>query len=141
MVIRNNAMTTRNYAIVVNNIVVNVATSERALEPNWIQSDTAQIGWIYSNGEFTAPEPEPVEPTIPEVPTEVTPLQIRRALRQLGLYDSVATYIETQSDDVKDAWEYAITIYRNDSMIISAGEALGVTDDDIDDLFRLAQTL
>lgn len=134
-------MTTRNYAIVVNNIVVNVATSERALEPNWIQSDTAQIGWIYSNGEFTAPEPEPVEPTIPEVPTEVTPLQIRRALRQLGLYDSVATYIETQSDDVKDAWEYAITIYRNDSMIISAGEALGVTDDDIDDLFRLAQTL
>jgi len=141
MVIRNNAMTTRNYAIVVNNIVVNVATSERALEPNWIQSDTAQIGWIYSNGEFTAPEPEPVEPTIPEVPTEVTPLQIRRALRQLGLYDSVAAYIETQSDDVKDAWEYAITIYRNDSMIISAGEALGVTDDEIDDLFRLASTL
>ena len=134
-------MTTRNYAIVVNNIVVNVATSERALEPNWIQSDTAQIGWIYSNGEFTAPEPEPVEPTIPEVPTEVTPLQIRRALRQLGLYDSVAAYIETQSDDVKDAWEYAITIYRNDSMIISAGEALGVTDDEIDDLFRLASTL
>jgi hypothetical protein len=141
MVIRNNAMTTRNYAIVVNNIVVNVATSERALEPNWIQSDTAQIGWIYSNGEFTAPEPEPVEPTIPEVPVEVTPLQIRRALRQLGMYDSVAAYIETQSDDVKDAWEYAITIYRNDSMIISAGEALGVTDDDIDDLFRLASTL
>ena len=134
-------MTTRNYAIVVNNIVVNVATSERALEPNWIQSDTAQIGWIYSNGEFTAPEPEPVEPTIPEVPVEVTPLQIRRALRQLGMYDSVAAYIETQSDDVKDAWEYAITIYRNDSMIISAGEALGVTDDDIDDLFRLASTL
>ena len=134
-------MTTRNYAIVVNNIVVNVATSERALEPNWIQSDTAQIGWIYSNGEFTAPEPEPVEPTIPEVPTEVTPLQIRRALRQLGMYDSVAAYIETQSDDVKDAWEYAITIYRNDSMIISAGEALGVTDDEIDDLFRLASTL
>jgi hypothetical protein len=51
------------YAIIESNIVVNVAESDSALEANWVQSDTAGIGWAYSGGIFTAPEPEPIPPT------------------------------------------------------------------------------
>jgi hypothetical protein len=35
------------YAIIDNNKVINIAKADKALADNWIQSDTAQIGWIY----------------------------------------------------------------------------------------------
>jgi hypothetical protein len=52
------------YAIIENEIVINVAEAEAAFGENWVQSDTAGIGWAYSGGVFTAP-PAPPEP--PEV--------------------------------------------------------------------------
>jgi hypothetical protein len=50
----------KNYAIVENGVVVNVAVSEIALAPNWVQSDVAQIGWTYNGSSFTPPTPVPV---------------------------------------------------------------------------------
>ena len=47
------------FAIIENGVVVNVAASEAALGDNWIESDTAQIGDTYENGEFITPEPDP----------------------------------------------------------------------------------
>jgi hypothetical protein len=72
---------------------------------------------------------------------KVSPLQMRRALRQQGLVSAVTAYIAQQSEDTQDAWEYAIEIRRNDLLIESAAVALGKTPAEIDDLFRLAQTL
>jgi len=43
------------YAIIQDNKVVNVATSDSALESNWIESDTAEIGDTYENGQFSKP--------------------------------------------------------------------------------------
>ena len=71
----------------------------------------------------------------------VSPLQIRRALRQAGLFDAVVAFVDSASDDVRDAWEYAVRIDRTDPLIAAAGQALGVTDAEVDDLFRLAATL
>ena len=45
------------YAIVENDIVINVAISEHPLADNWIESDGAQIGDIYADGEFLPPPP------------------------------------------------------------------------------------
>jgi hypothetical protein len=72
---------------------------------------------------------------------KVSPLQMRRALRQQELVSAVTAYIAQQSEDTQDAWEYAIEIRRNDPLIESAAAALGKTPAEIDDLFRLAQTL
>lgn len=72
---------------------------------------------------------------------KVSPLQFRRALRQTGLSAQVSSYLLSQDEDVQEAFEYAIEIRRNDFLIESAGEALGKTPSEIDDLFRLAQTL
>jgi hypothetical protein len=45
------------YAIIENGIVTNVAIAYEALESNWVQSDTAQKGDLYTNGQFTKPTP------------------------------------------------------------------------------------
>lgn len=60
----------KNYAIVDNGVVVNIAVSEEALDSNWIQSDVAQIGWTYENGEFIAPPAPPVVDPPPPPKTE-----------------------------------------------------------------------
>lgn len=72
---------------------------------------------------------------------KVSPLQFRRALRQSGLSTQVASYIATQDPDTQDAWEYAVEIRRADALISLAGQAMNKTPAEIDDLFRLAQTL
>ncbi len=59
-----------NYAIVENGVVVNVAVSESALFPNWIQSDVAQIGWTYDGSAFHPPTPPP-PPVIPPIITKL----------------------------------------------------------------------
>lgn len=45
----------RNYAIVENGLVVNVALSDEPLADNWIASDEAAIGWTYADGQFSPP--------------------------------------------------------------------------------------
>lgn len=71
----------------------------------------------------------------------VTPLQLRRALRQQGLADAVAAYVAAQDADTQDAWEYAVEIRRTDALIVQAASALGKTEAEIDDLFRGAAAL
>ena len=46
------------YAIIEDSKVVNVAVADAPLASNWIDSDTAQIGDTYANGEFTPPAPD-----------------------------------------------------------------------------------
>jgi hypothetical protein len=63
------------YQIVENGVVVNAVIADAPLGPNWIQSDTAGIGWIEVNGVLTAPVI--VTMLIPPVRT-LTHLQFRR---------------------------------------------------------------
>lgn len=73
--------------------------------------------------------------------TSVTPLQIRRALRQVGLLDEVQNFVENSSAEVREAWEYAIQIDRNNDLIIGAANTIGISEQEVDSLFRLAATL
>lgn len=56
------------YAIIENGVVTNIAMADGPLAPNWVQSDTAGIGWTYDNGVFTAP-------VVPEPPVVVDPCE------------------------------------------------------------------
>lgn len=76
----------------------------------------------------------------PAVPSVVTPLQMRRAIRVSGLKATLDAFAETQSEEVIEAWEYALQIERNNEMIEAARIALGWTVEQADDLFRLAAT-
>lgn len=56
------------FAIIENGIVTNVALADGPIAPNWIETDTAGIGWTYENGVFTAP-------VIPVPPVVVDPCE------------------------------------------------------------------
>lgn len=132
------------YAQIESGQIVNVIEAERAdiwegvlLVPD--PDGLAVIGGSWSEeGGFVAP-PE-TEPEI-IVPQSVTPLQARRALRQAGIKAEVDAYVATLDEEAQEAWEYALAIERNNPIVVGAGAALGMTEQQIDDLFILAATL
>jgi hypothetical protein len=77
-----------------------------------------------------------------EAPPEfVTARQIRLALNALGLRTLVENFVTATGDqNVKDEWEYATEIYRASPLVAGCMMVLGKTDDERDDLFRLAAT-
>ena len=45
------------YAIVEAGVVANVVVADAPLADNWIETDQAGPGWLYQDGQFTAPPP------------------------------------------------------------------------------------
>lgn len=78
------------------------------------------------------------------VPDSVTPLQARLALLQMGLLAQVESAVqaaEEASPQTRIAWEYTLEIRRASPFIAAIGPSLGLSDSQIDDIFRLAATL
>lgn len=78
---------------------------------------------------------------VPPVPSSVKPLQMRKALRAAGLKAQADAYAASLSEEAQEAWEYASVIMRDDPFIEGARLALGMTQAQADDLFRLADSL
>lgn len=99
-----------------------------------VPTDSAGPGWMWDGNSF--------HEGVPDSPVaSVSPVQIRRALRRSGLYEAVAGFVAAADPDVQDAWEYATEIDRHNPLIAAAAAALGKTDTEIDELFRLAASL
>lgn len=77
----------------------------------------------------------------PPVPASVTPLQMRKALRHLGLKATVDAYVATLDGEAAEEWEYALAIERGNATLQAAAVGLGMTDEQADDLFRLAASM
>jgi hypothetical protein len=80
-------------------------------------------------------------PTIAPVPASVTPLQMRKALRHLGLKATVDAYVATLDEEAAEEWEYALAIERTNQQIGKAVTAMGWTTEQTDDLFHLAASM
>lgn len=80
-----------------------------------------------------------------EVPIEVPQLiriwQARAALRQAGLLDAVNAAVVALGGPVGDIWEYGVDISRTSPWVEQLGQQLGLTDDQIDDLFIAANAI
>ena len=75
------------------------------------------------------------------VPRLVTATQIVRALAQMGLLAAVQAAV-AQADPLTAAlWAHASEFARDDAMIAAIAIAIGKTQADLDNLFRLAATL
>lgn len=71
-----------------------------------------------------------------------SPWQIRKALNQMGLRDTVEQAVAASTDQaLKDGWEYATEFRRLDPFVVSFIAMLGMTDAQGDDFFRLAGSL
>lgn len=75
------------------------------------------------------------------VPALVSARQIKLALLSDGLLDQVDTFATAQDRAVQISWEYATEFQRQDALLLAMATAFGMTDEQVDDLFRLAATL
>ena len=91
-------------------------------------------------GDYVPPPPPPAP-----VPSAVTMRQARLALLGAGKLALVDAAIDAQAEPLKSAarieWEYSNEVQRHNGIVAMMGPALGLTDADIDDLFRIAVTL
>ena len=97
------------------------------------------IGW-----DVLDKRPVVVSPPTP-IPQVVTMRQARLALLQQGLLANIQPAIDALDEPHRSAanieWEYSQTVERTRPFVLTLGEALGLTDDDLDALFELAATL
>ena len=70
-----------------------------------------------------------------------TPRQARLALASQGLYETVQTTVVAISDEARIEWEYATMVERTSPLIDAMKGSLGMSDEDLDNLFDLAVTL
>ncbi len=101
------------------------------------------------------PAPEDYDPTIEyqvvggvltiPVPQSITPRQARLALLGVGLLDQVQAAMDALDEPTKTAalieWEYAVSIERGSAWVANMAGALGLTAEQLDDLFRQASQL
>ena len=89
--------------------------------------------------------PDPADPIVTPIPTEVTMRQARLALFQQGLLANVQTAIdgltEPQKTVTQISWDYAQTVKRDDDLVVQLSGALGLTQEQLDTLFTEAATL
>lgn len=128
------------YAIIENNVVVNIAVADDPLAESWIASESAAIGDLYEGGEFIRPPAQPAP-----VPDEVTMRQARLALLSAGLLDAAQGVIDAlpmpARRQAQIEWEYALSVRRDHPLIalmISEGLA---TEAEVDGLFMAAAGL
>lgn len=83
--------------------------------------------------------------TLDGPPDAVTMRQARLALLQIGKLGDVATAIAALPSPQKEAasieWEYSNEVQRGNAFVATLGFALGLTEQQLDDLFTLAATL
>jgi len=127
------------YAIVnPENTVINVAEAETALAENWIPGTTAAIGDIWDGNAFIRP-PEPPAP----IPQTVSRFQARAALHLTGMLTAVEAIMLDPNTDMlaKLAWQDAQEFKRTSPTVLTMSQIIGLTDEQLDDLFILAATI
>ena len=100
-------------------------------------------GWTLVEGP-TPPDPQPqIDLMNWRNSAACTPFQGRIALLNADLLTQVEALISDPltSRDTKIAWEYAVEWRRMSPMILSLSTALGMTDEQVDDLFKQAQQI
>jgi hypothetical protein len=103
-----------------------------------VQSDAVGGDWTWDGTQLVAP---PVVVVPPPPVTSVSPRQGRLALLGAGLLDKATAAVNAAGGATLITWEYASVWDRNDPLILSLGAALGLTSDQIDQLFTTAVNL
>lgn len=89
-------------------------------------------------------QPPPDKVVSGNVPSEISIRQARLALLHYNLLDNVNSIINSiegpQGNAARIEWEYATSIKRDSQLVTSIIPLLGLTEDQIDELFILAST-
>ena len=98
------------------------------------------LAWL-SAGSVPDPIPKSPPDTADPVPASVSRFQARAALQLAGLLDDAEAAIAQAHPLSRIAWEHA-NVYRRDSpTVISIGQQLGLSEADMDELFKTAASI
>lgn len=86
------------------------------------------------------PVVDPVEPAPPVEPS-ISPRQIRQALTAAGLRSAVETSVAAGDQNLKDWYEYSTTFERHNAQVLVMAAALGVSEQQLDELWALGASL
>ncbi|PWE32788.1 hypothetical protein DDZ14_08560 [Maritimibacter sp. 55A14] len=135
-------------AEVISGVVVNVAEFDPDNIPGWAASwpkvtDGAGIGWGWDGSAFTAPPaPDPAEALAAErAGMIVSKFQAKVALLQAGLLSQVETAIQSADAVTQLAWAEANEFHRDSPAIAALSAAIGLSETEVDDLFRAAAVI
>jgi hypothetical protein len=115
-----------------------IAASKAAMIAQMAASQLTQdsVG-VEVTGSFDLPDFVPVAT---DVPYTVTMRQARLALAEEGLLATVQENIAQLPEAAQIEWEYAGQVERASSLVSTLGDALGLAEVDLDNLFKLAVT-
>lgn len=99
--------------------------------PDWVG-----VGAAFDGSTFTAPASPPAAPI-----EQVTMRQARLAMLQAGLLSAVNAAVAAADEATRIEWEFSNWVERDNALVSTLASALGLTDQQLDDLFALAATL
>lgn len=112
-------------------------------DPDWVIRDgaahTPSTDQHYQHWLALGNFPDPAE--APPVPTEVSAAQGRLALLQAGVLDTLEAWIATQPSATQIEYAARSTWRRDWPLVATGSAALGLSEAQVDELFRLAITL
>jgi hypothetical protein len=126
--------------------LTNTSSILRTTDGSFIPADPANTDYAsYQAWLAEGNTPEPTDsPPVPVI-TSVTMRQARLALLQQGLLtqvnNAVASMSGAQGDAARIEWEFSSTVERNRPLVQALAASLGMTFQQLDDLFALAATL
>jgi hypothetical protein len=144
------------YARIINGLVNNVEmwgeqppAAEGVVFVELADDSPVGIGHTYDGENFTAPEPEPVVVPVPEF---VTKGQLIRSLYQIhsvtvetldATVEAIIAGLPAGMDQTEYTyqWRYSTTVYRSNPLVPIVGSVLGLTEEQVDDVYRYAITL
>lgn len=71
----------------------------------------------------------------------ISPLQVKLALNAAGLLDDVESFVAGSTRDTQIAWDNATEFNRSSPMLNQLAAAMGLSQDDLDDLFTAARSI
>ena len=104
-------------------------------------------GWRAVTGPDDCTQHETWSDTVPQltsqaaIPTSVSMRQCRLALLAANLLEQTETIIQGQAKAVQIAWQFATYVERSNPLISSIGQALELSDTEVDALFVQAAQL
>lgn len=115
------------------------------VQMDMLRADVARLG-----GDLTEYEPllaeveaniQPADPILVQVPQAITIRQAKLALLSAGLLDDVDDAITQADRATQIEWEYTTEVHRNWPTLRSVQGAVGLTDEQVDELFIKAASL
>jgi len=83
-----------------------------------------------------------MEPPPPAIPQQVPMWAVRTVLQNDGLFDQADALVKASTDNaLKNVWEYGIFADRNSNAIATLSAALGLTSEQVDQMFIDANNL